>query len=107
MNSSISDCGEPDMLICSSSELAFMVTCTLTTAGVTFAARSDRSCNASPAMAGGAVTRGTITAGATSAVLSARAARIRDFVLVILLKPPACSQVEYGGWVMAPPWLEH
>src|SRR5436190_2991444 len=74
-----------DICVSSSSEApAFMVTCTFTTAGVTLAASSEKSCGiASPAMAGGAVKTGTISAGAVSAVVSARAARIRDLVLVI------------------------
>ena len=59
-----------------------MVTATLTTAGVTLAARSEKSCGvASPAMAVGAVNIGTISAGAVSAVVSARAAKMRDFCL--------------------------
>ena len=67
MNSSICDWAEPplsDMFISSSPALAFMVTWTLTTAGVTLAASSEKSCVASPAPAGGAVSKGTMSAGA-------------------------------------------
>src|SRR5882757_3801003 len=90
MNSSICCCCErSDIWVSSSSAApAFMVTATLTTAGVTLAARSERSCTAAwPAMAGGAVSMGTTSTGAVSAVVSARAARmVLVFVMNYLLR---------------------
>src|SRR5262249_34568495 len=79
-----------------SSSPAFMVTWTLTTAGVTLAARSEKSRGkASPASAGGAVTRGTIRAGAVSAVVRAKAAKMPEVLLFI---GGASSLLAEGIW---------
>ena len=64
-----------------------MVTATFTTAGLTLAARSEKSCTpdtvGAAATAAGAVNMGAISTGAVSAVVSANAVRMRDLVLVI------------------------
>src|SRR5882672_4507597 len=89
----------------SSSRSAFMVTATFTTAGVTLAARSEKSRGiASPATAGGAVRSGTITAGAVSAVVSAKAAKMRVFVdFVMVGEPPRLLTRNMGPG----PWRPH
>jgi peptidase E len=75
-----------------------MVMATLTTAGVTLAARSAKSWVASPAIAAGAVNIGTMSAGAVIAVVRARAAKMRDLrvVMKILHLSSDCCEPTLG-----------
>src|SRR4029077_19040956 len=86
----------------SSAAPAFMVTATLTTAGVTLAARSEKSCTpdmvGAAATAAGAESRGTTSTGAVSAVVSARAARM---VLVFVMRATSFGGLAKEIWDLA------
>src|SRR5205814_9960217 len=77
-----------------------MGTATCRTGAVTWAAGGGEARGgAARAGAGGAVSRGAIRAGAVCAVVTARAASIRDFVFVMVGEPPRL--LARGIWVPA------